>query len=658
MFDDVLSLLAREISAQRAFEDAGAIHAIDRHFTFSHFQESARYSADRLREAGLGKVQIMQAPADGESLFGDWRMPMAWEVEAATFDLLFANGAWQRLVDRARTPQCLAMWSGPTPPEGVEAEIVLIENPLDRGSYDPAAARGKIVFTGAHPHQTKKLLADLGAVGVLSDYLHAPANLPHATAWVNSFSDDPGGWGFLKGDTPAWCFLISPNQGEMVRALVGAHGHTRLRGRALVRSRLEAGTVPAITGVIPGTTKEEVVLIGHQFEVGAIDNAAGVAIMIEAVRALQRLVSEGKLPAPKRSIRALFVSECYSNLYFWEKTRLHRRTVAGLCLDSPAGAPALAVRPLEIHANPHSQMSYTDALAVHLTEQVMTADPLYAWRETPFGMTDNLIADTSIGIPCPWLGGHSRTWHTSADTPELLPVAVMGLVAQITAAYAYLVATAGASEALDFAYLAAARGKKALADAAVGAHSSATSPLPAEALAEAGLDDEMNQFSYLADRHADAVASVLRLLPAGERAAARPAVRALQRQVRRAGREAGEDLARRAGRPGHEPPPTQPAPELAAIRPRRLVLGPITLDRLTPAQRAGRPSPRWSAAAFALLSWCNGKRSLGEACALAARELRQERALSPEELAKRIDPNSSSMLEYFGFLKQHGYVAW
>jgi hypothetical protein len=648
MFDDLLSSLAREISSRRAFEDAGAIHSIDRHFTFSHFQESARYSADRLREAGLGKVQIMQAPADGESVFGDWRMPMAWEVEAATFDLLFANGAWQRLADRARTPQCLAMWSGPTPPEGVEAEIVLIDNPLDRGSYDPAAVRGKIVLTAAHPHQIKKLLADLGAVGVLSDYLHGSAKLPDATAWVNSFSDDPGGWGFLKGDTPAWCFLISPNQGERVRALVGAHGHARLRGRALVRSRLEAGTVPAITGVIPGTTKEEVVLIGHQFEIGAIDNAAGVAIMIEAVCALQRLISEGKLPAPRRSIRALFVSECYSNLYFWEKTRLHRRTVAGLCLDSPVGAPALAVRPLEIHANPHSQMSYTDALAAQLTEQVMKADPLYAWRETSFGMTDNLIADTSIGIPCPWLGGHSRTWHTSADTPELLPVAVMGLVAQITAAYAYLIATAGASEALDFAYLAAARGKKALADAAVGAHSSAPSLL----------DDELGQLGYLADRHSDAVASVLRLLPAAQRAAARPTVRALQRQVRRAGREAGEDLARRAGRPGHEPPPTQPDPELAAIRPRRLVLGPITLDRLTAEQRASRPSPRWSAAAFALLSWCNGKRSLAEAAELAARELRRERTASATELARQIDPSAPSLLDYCEFLRQHGYLAW
>jgi len=668
MFRDLLALLASEVRAERAFDDACAIQSLDRHFTFGCFQESARLSASRLREAGLTEVEVMQAPADGESVFGDWRMPLAWEVEAATFDLLLPNGAWQRLADRARIPQCLAMWSGPTPGEGVEAELVLIRNPLDRASYHPAVVRGKMVFTGAHPHQVKKLLADLGVAGVISDYMHPPARLPDATAWVNSFSDDADGWGFLKGDTPAWCFLISPQQGERLRACMGAHGHAALRGRAVVRSRLEAGTLPAVTGVIPGTTREEVVLIGHQFEIGAIDNAAGVAIMMEAVRALQRLISEGKLPAPKRSIRVLFVSECYSNLHFWEKTRRHLRTVAGLCLDSPVGDPSLALRPLEVHANPHSQMSYTDALAAHLTEEAMAVprpegrdggppqaglatDPLYAWREAAFAMTDNLIADTSIGIPCPWLGGHSRTWHTSADTPDKLPVAAMGLVAQLTAAYAYLIAVAGLREALDFADLAAVRGKKAIADAGVGAHSSATQSAD-------DLDDAMLQVGYLADRHADAVGSVFRLLPAAERAAARPAVRALQREVRRAGQEEAAALARRAGRPDREPTVEPPDAALAAVRPRRLVLGPITFDRLTAEQRGGRQSPRWSPAAFALLSWCDGKRSLAKAAQLAARELRRARTAGPAELAKQIDSGAPSLLDYCEFLRQHGYLAW
>jgi hypothetical protein len=32
--------------------------------------------------------------------------------------------------------------------------------------------------------------------------------------------------------------------------------------------------------------------------------------------------------------------------------------------------------------------------------------------------------------------------------------------------------------------------------------------------------------------------------------------------------------------------------------------------------------------------------------------------LTSDELAKQIDPNGGGMLEYFEFLRKHGYVAW
>ncbi len=647
MFRDLLALIETEVSAQRAWDDAVAVHALDRRFTFADFRASARYSAEQMQAAGLTEVAVLEAPADGESVFGDWRMPMAWEVEEAAFDLLYANGGSQRLADRQQVPTCLAMWSAPTPPEGIEAGIALIENPFDPARYPAGGVRGKIAFIGAHPHQAKKVLADQGAVGILTDYLHGGANIPDAVAWINSFSDDPGGWAFHADNTPLWSFQISPRQGERVRARFRA-GET-LRGRALVRSRLEKGTLPAITGLVPGTGPEEVVLLGHQFEQGAIDNAGGIGCMLEAARALQSLIARGRLPAPQRSIRLLFVSECFSNLYFWEKTKRHRHTVAGLCLDSPVGDAAYAVRPMEIHVEPHAMASYTDALISHLTGQVMAKAPLEAWRETSFGMTDNLIADPTIGIACPWIGQHSRTWHTSADTPDKLPVAPMGLVSLMTAAYAYLIASANGASAVDFAHLAAARGRVQLAEAGLAELSQR---------GEADLDDSMLQLHYLADRQAEAIGSVARLAAKEERKSIGPAVRALQREVRRAGHDEAAALARRAGRPGHTPRPHLPEYTLDTIHPRRLVLGPLAFDRLPLAERMRRANPRWSGAAFSVLSWCDGRRSLDQACHLAAREVRRGRTLAPDGLVKQIDPAAASMLDYFEFLREHGYVRW
>ena len=151
---------------------------------------------------------------------------------------------------------------------------------------------------------------------------------------------------------------------------------------------------------------------------------------------------------------------------------------------------------------------------------------------------------------------------------------------------------------------------------------------------------------------------MLKLLPPGERAKLRPGITALRRDVRRAGKAEAASLARRAGRPGYAPGASELQCELARIQPRRLVAGPITFDRIQPEAREGKPSPRWSTELFALLNWCDGRRSLAEASALAARELRRDRTLSPDEFARRIDPSASSMLAYFEFLRQHNYVTW
>ena len=621
-----------------------AIQSRDRWFTFPKFQESARYSAGRLRDAGLEEVEILQAPADGTSIFADWMMPLAWEADHATLDVVATDGNVQRVADRAQTPQCLAMWSAPTPLEGAEGELVWIADASDPADYPPEGIRGKIVFTSASPHRAKCVVSGRGGIGILSDL----PRMPEAVSWVNSWSDNPGGWAFHASDTPGWAFLISPNQGDELRTRL--ESGERLRARAHVRSRLGVGELPTVTGVVRGSTDEEVLMLGHQFEQGAIDNASGVAIMVEAMGALRRLISAGRLPPPKRTIRCLFVSECYTTFYWTAMSPAARRTIAAVCLDSPAGDPRLMSKPLTIHGSPHASMSYTDSLLAAIARQAMPSLPGYPWEGMgSFSATDNLIADPSIGIPCPWLGAHSRTWHTSADTADLLDPRQMAVIAQITAAYVYAIATADGGRAVDLAHLAAARGKAALAAAGAA---------EIERVRRADLRDSMVQLAYLADRQADAIGSVLKLVDRVHLPAIRPLVRGLQSDLRRAGRAEGDALARKVGRPKHRPAPPDLDVALSAIRPRRLVPGPVTLDRVPLPERGGRPDPRWSSALFSVLNWCDGKRSLAGACHLAAMELRGERTSTPDELAKEIDPSAEGMLEYFEFLRKHGYIEW
>ncbi len=647
MFRDLLALLDAEINGDRAWEEAAAIHDIDRWFTFSSFHESARLSADRLREAGAAEVEILECPADGHTTYGDWMMPLAWDVDQAFFDIISPKGGPERIADRADTPACLAMWSAPTPPGGVEADLVWVEDPSDAKACTPESVGGKIVFTSAAPQSIKAVLLAKGALGILSDFQVPPAELPGAVTWVNAFGDLPGDWGLTRRHMLGWSFQISPNAGARLRARL--ERGEKLRGRAVVRSTIQEGTLPTVTGVIPGSAKEEVLLLGHQFEQGAVDNATGIGVMLEAARALSALIEAGKLAPPKRSIRFLFVSECYTTLFWAETSRRPRRTVAGLCLDSPAGSPALALRPPQVSVNPHSQMSYVDALLLEIARQVMVKSLLHAWGEQPFSMTDNIVADKTIDIPCPWIGGHSRTWHTSADVRDVMDATLLRLTAMMSAAYAYLIASADAGIVRNLAHLAAARGKTALASAGVAEVAD---------FDQRDLDDAMLQTGYLAERHAEAVATPLKLVPARERAGLRPEIRALQRVVRRAGKDEATALARRAGRPGRTPCAGEMKGPLAKIHPRRLITGPVTFDRIQPEAREGKPSPRWSPQLFSLLNWCDGRRSLAEAALLAARELRRQRTLSPDELVSAFDPKGGSMLGYFEFLRRHGYVTW
>ena len=346
--------------------------------------------------------------------------------------------------------------------------------------------------------------------------------------------------------------------------------------------------------------------------------------------------------------------ECYGSLSWLEMSNRAKRTAAGLCLDGLGEKFEFAQRPLEIHLNPHSLMSYTDALLLALVPQVMADAPSYGWRVNPFRLgTDSMIADSAIGIPCPWIGSETLTHHTSADTPDVLDATTLGLVARMIAAYAYLNANPDGDQVLDFSYLAAARGKTELA---------ATGAQALDRLSESNLEEAQRQLIYLAERHAEAVESPMRLLPRGERSRTRAQVNALKRELLRAGGAEAEALARRAGKPGHSPAPWQPEGKLAEIAPRRLVIGPLTYDRLSPKQREGRPSPRWSEALFSLLSWCDGTRSLAEAFHLTVREAaartRQGELPNSDRFAKQLDPKASSLLDYFEFLRRNKYVAW
>jgi hypothetical protein len=328
------------------------------------------------------------------------------------------------------------MWSGPTPAGGVTAEIVEWNDKSD--------VRGKLVLTRQNPANIKWNLVKKGVLGAINTFTENP-ELQDGRQWINAWGDN--GWAFTKGSAPLICFSITPRQAAFVRKLL-AEGRT-VRAHALVDTRYYAGVYPYVTGVIPGSgSEEEVLTLGHSSEQGAQDNATGVAAMLESL-ALNRLIAEGKLPRPKRTIRVLLMGEMYGSMHYMS-THLDRarRTVAAMCVDTPAAPYNLAGTEYTFYMNPHVAKSYTDAFVLHVAELYLPkVERPWHWHEFMSG-TDTYLAEPTVGIPTVWpySGTGIVSHHNSEDKADQVDPRSLRDLAIINATYLYYLANAGERE--------------------------------------------------------------------------------------------------------------------------------------------------------------------------------------------------------------------
>ncbi len=447
----LLKLLLDNVNTTEAMADVNTIWSNDRFFNFPKFEETAKNVAEIMRQAGLDDVQIGYAPADGATQAGFWTEPLAWDPHSATLEIVSPQVPEDRrvLADYQKVPTSLCMWSGPTPPGGVEAEVVL--PPSDVSNAD---LKGKLVLGG---RISKQNLAKAGALGMLHESTTNPTLLDERD-WVNSFGDN--GWAFNKNDTPLVCFSLTPRSQQYLHELL-KQGPVKVR--ANVDSRYYSGQYPYVSGAILGTDgpgAEEVFSLGHLFEEGAGDNAAGVASIIEATATLNRLIKEGKLPRPKRTIRILGMGERYGTLaYLYAHQDRVKRTIAAMCIDSPAGWQYLAGTQYNWVMNPQSATSFVDAFALRLAQEYYPmVDRPFTWSEYNSG-TDNDLGEPMINIPtvAP-RGGHGiPAHHTSFDTPAQIDPKSMRDLSVMNAAFAYFIASAGTEQMHWMAELALAR---------------------------------------------------------------------------------------------------------------------------------------------------------------------------------------------------------
>ena len=311
--ENKLEQLIREIRSEdkpeQAMETMRQVYSTDRWFTFPKFQETAEYLKNRMMQIGLSGVEVV-------SQFGYWTMPLAWDAKEGRLEIVepAVPQEFKLLADYRSVPTSLGMWSGPTPPEGVTAEVVELKE-RSAGALEKLDVKGKLVLTRQNPDGIKWLLAKMGALGAINGFTENP-DLQDGRQWINAWGDN--GWAFNKGNSPLLCFSITPRQTALLQKLLSENNTVRVK--ATVDSRYYSGSYPYVTAVIPGSQPgEEVLTLGHTSEQGAQDNATGVAAMLEALGTLHRLIASGRLPRPARTIRILTMGEMYGSMHYIAK---------------------------------------------------------------------------------------------------------------------------------------------------------------------------------------------------------------------------------------------------------------------------------------------------------------------------------------------------
>jgi peptidase M28-like protein len=645
----LIRAIRSEMQPEQAMNFMRHVYSTDRWFTFPKFQETAEYLKDSMKEIGLEDIEMLGAPADGSSQSGFWTMPLAWDVKSARLQIvnppLPSNIA--TLADYQKVPTSLGMWSGPTPPEGITAEIVSLSD-ADLPKIAEMHLKGKLVLMNQNPAGFKWALVKAGALGAINTFTENPS-LQDGRQWINAWGDQ--GWAFTRTSTPLLSFSINPRQAALVRKLLAERGVVRVQ--AIVDSHYYSGMYPYVTGVIRGTGPEEVLTLGHSFEQGAQDNATGVAAMLESLATINRLIVSGKLQRPKRGIRLLTMGELYGSMYYIEThSERMRRTVAALCMDTPAASYDLTGTEYTFYMNPHAANSYTDAFILRIAQEYFP-QVRRPWHEhEAMSGTDTYLSDPMINVPTVWAysGSGVETHHNSEDTPDRVDPRSLRDVATVNAAYLYYLANASESEAMWLAELSQTRGYEQILRSVGPFLERVATASDTQDLGRL-FQDAVDHLTYSVDQESQAVLSVLRLVPKSQQEGAAKRLDAMIESLRRFGEEQTDRMRRAIDHRARELGLHGPVKPIAVtdsltnqasrIIVKRKRFGTLPLDDLPTDQREGYPSGAWESTPITALYWCDGRRSLAEVIHLTRMEL---------------GPTDFDFVGYFRFLRKHGYV--
>ena len=484
--------LANELSGETAKRNLEGLARLHRQRGSAGFHAAAELVAERARAYGLSDVEILKFPADGKTFYGTQRSRPGWDAEVARLyeiegrpSQLCKDGlkdAVDKLHDEGKIGMvmvCLNMFADyeaepvvvaeDSESAEIAAELVDVSEGTKGADYAGKNVKGKIVLVGAQPGAAQDLaVGKFGAVGIVS---YAQNQM---TDWWGE-DENLIRWGHLEtfSQNKTFGFMVSLKTGHGLRERL-ARGET-IRLHAVVKAGQHASNYEVVTATIPGADAklkdEEIAFschLDHQ-RPGANDNASGCVTILEVARTLQKLISEGKLARPARTIRFIWPPEIEGTMALLNgRPEFARRIKAAIHMDMVGGGPATKAV-FHVTRGPKSLPSFVHDVAWAFAEFVNEEsykfaatgsaeyplvapeggkEPLQAqFSDYTMGSDHDVYQDSSFGIPAIYLNDWpDRYIHTNFDSAANIDPTKLKRAAFIGAASGYFLAGLGHEE--------------------------------------------------------------------------------------------------------------------------------------------------------------------------------------------------------------------
>jgi len=484
-----VAALANELSGETAKRNLEVIATFHRQRGSRGFHAAAELVAERARAYGLSDVQILEFPADGKIFYGTQRSRPGWDAEvgelsemvialspdceaseerakragkgASSVPCDYFVGKDMLIASYAAEPVVLAEESESA---DVTAELVDVGGGTSEADYAGKDVKGKIVLVSASPGAAQDLaVGKFGAAGIVSYAQN------QKTAWWGE-NENLIRWGHLETFTAnkTFAFMVSLKTARAMKERLTRGEKITLH--AVVKAGQHAGNHEVVTGVIPGADAklkdEEIAFschLDHQ-RPGANDNASGCVTILEVARTLQKLIAEGKLARPARTMRFIWPPEIEGTITLLNaRPEFAKRIKAAIHMDMVGGGPETKAV-FHVTRGPMSLPSFVHDVAWAFAEFVNEESYKFAATgkaEYPFvapeggkeplraeysaytmGSDHDVYQDSSFGIPTIYMNDWpDRYIHTNFDTAANIDTTKLKRAAFIGAASGYFLAT-------------------------------------------------------------------------------------------------------------------------------------------------------------------------------------------------------------------------